>query len=361
MDTVKSLVFRKITTTDFFNMYKPRGTEVRGGGQTYIDFPMSAISLTQWRTFLQGISFRNATNGPRWEVPIKSLGDPLNRVQDITIYQRRDATIAIGSQTLNRRNTNRVYAWDPDITNFPRPNDPTIHELIDDVCIYIAKLKNGEFWAGWFQSNMPENNWYINKKLNRMFVQSEGIINFNNDVSFDDEDNIWPFRISQKTMVPIPTAITASGANGDDEEIADRILWDEDEQLGTDSENRAVAEEIKRVRKRNAKAVKKLKALYRDRCQISGIDFTFKKRNSKYYSEAHHLIPLGRGGADSVHNIVILSPLIHRMLHHAKVENLDLPSIRDNSLTIKINGEDYTLHWHPDHAEIVRRANIVTD
>ncbi|MDH5788303.1 MAG: HNH endonuclease, partial [Candidatus Bathyarchaeota archaeon] len=72
------------------------------------------------------------------------------------------------------------------------------------------------------------------------------------------------------------------------------------------------------------------------------------------YSEGHHLIPLGEGGADSVYNIVILSPLLHRMLHYAIVEGLDLSQIRDNKLNIKINGDDYVITWHPQHGEIIR-------
>ncbi|MCY4492215.1 MAG: HNH endonuclease, partial [Thaumarchaeota archaeon] len=74
----------------------------------------------------------------------------------------------------------------------------------------------------------------------------------------------------------------------------------------------------------------------------------------EYYSEAHHLIPLGEDGADNVSNIVILSPLIHRMLHYAKVDGLDLNKIKNNKLLIKINGVKHVITWHRDHAKTIK-------
>ena len=40
-----SVVYRRLTQTDLFNIYKPPGTEETGGGQTYIDFPATRIPL----------------------------------------------------------------------------------------------------------------------------------------------------------------------------------------------------------------------------------------------------------------------------------------------------------------------------
>ena len=37
MRVVRAIVFRYLTDADFFNMYKPTGTEIGGGGQLYID------------------------------------------------------------------------------------------------------------------------------------------------------------------------------------------------------------------------------------------------------------------------------------------------------------------------------------
>lgn len=118
---------------------------------------------------------------------------------------------------------------------------------------------------------------------------------------------------------------------------------------------------LAKIRKRDTAVAKKLKELYGDKCQVTGTKYTFRKNgDGQYYSEAHHLIPLGEGGADQPHNIVILSPLIHRMFHYAKVEPkpLDLTKIKDNKLSVKINEIDYEIIWDPSHAEIVRKANM---
>ena len=81
--------------------------------------------------------------------------------------------------------------------------------------------------------------------------------------------------------------------------------------------------------------------------------FIFDKRNGKPYTEAHHIIPLGMEGSDSPANIIIVSAHIHRMLHHAEVANIDLSQIKNNQLQITINGENYKITWHPEHAKLV--------
>ena len=67
------------------------------------------------------------------------------------------------------------------------------------------------------------------------------------------------------------------------------------------------------------------------------------------------MIPLGKGGADSVYNIVILSPLIHRMMHYAKIEDFVLKNIKNNKLPVRINGVKHTITWHHDHAKTVEK------
>ena len=107
---------------------------------------------------------------------------------------------------------------------------------------------------------------------------------------------------------------------------------------------------------RNQKIVAKLKKLSGGRCQVTGDKYAFKKTDGELYCEAHHLIALGTGGADSPYNIIIVSPLIHRMLHYADVSGLDLTKIVNNKLPIKINGESFTITWHSSHAAVVNAA-----
>ena len=48
-------IYRFLTHADFFNIYKPSGTEERGGGQSYIDIPVSKVSVNQWKEFFSGV------------------------------------------------------------------------------------------------------------------------------------------------------------------------------------------------------------------------------------------------------------------------------------------------------------------
>jgi 5-methylcytosine-specific restriction protein A len=88
---------------------------------------------------------------------------------------------------------------------------------------------------------------------------------------------------------------------------------------------------------------------------VSGDKYRFRKRDGSFYSEGHHVVPLGGGGTDDPRNIIIVNPLIHRMLHFAKVEGLHLSKIvelSDGSATLDftINDEPFTITWKPGHA-----------
>ena len=137
-----------------------------------------------------------------------------------------------------------------------------------------------------------------------------------------------------------------------DEQVIDDLFSD-DVSPETTPEKRQI---VRSVLRRNEKAVASLKSLYRGECQLTGNKYAFKKVDGRLYCEAHHLIPLGEGGADSPNNLIIVSPLIHRMFHYAEVSGLDLARIVDNRLEIKINGESFTITWHPKHAEFVAAA-----
>jgi hypothetical protein len=115
---------------------------------------------------------------------------------------------------------------------------------------------------------------------------------------------------------------------------------------------------VQSVKIRNTRAVKDLKELYQNRCQISGERFAFKKVNGEYYCEVHHLMALGEGGADDPKNMIVVNPLIHRMLHYAKIIGLDFGQIKtsrtgESTLEITINGEAFKITWHKDHARRV--------
>jgi 5-methylcytosine-specific restriction enzyme A len=66
-------------------------------------------------------------------------------------------------------------------------------------------------------------------------------------------------------------------------------------------------------KKRSRKLVMNLRALYSGRCQITG--WNPQKEFGASLCEAHHVHWLGRGGSDSLSNMVLVSPNIHRAIH----------------------------------------------
>ncbi len=87
------------------------------------------------------------------------------------------------------------------------------------------------------------------------------------------------------------------------------------------------------------------------------------KNDGEPYIEAHHLIPLGEGGADRPENLIVVCPMLHRMLHYANVKGIDLNRIvrHDNgsaALSIHINDEEYTITWRPEHASRIKQLPL---
>lgn len=72
------------------------------------------------------------------------------------------------------------------------------------------------------------------------------------------------------------------------------------------------------VYKRNQRLIRVLKAEYNGACQICGTTNRIETDSGRFYTEGHHLIPLGDRGYDNLDNVVILCPLGHRKLHYSR-------------------------------------------
>lgn len=353
-------------------MYKPRGSERKGGGQSYIDIPYSAVSFEKWKKFFHGIVYEETKSGPLWRFKINSIGYSVS--QELEIGQRRPQTFNIRGQKITSTETNRVKAWHPD-TGFPQPEDPSKRQPIDNLVIYIVKTEEGEYWAGWFHNTSPCKAETCEKYMASMLDRrsNAGFLEIPKGMLYLDVDNaVEPFflitdrsvsLISEKDRIidtskngtknlkPVEKQEYATHIPRSEEEIL-KSLFDEDENYSSkDVKERLV--EAKKIRVRNQRAANIIKELYKGKCQISGEEFTFSKKDGTLYSEIHHLIPLGKGGADSPLNLIVVSPLIHRMLHYANVSGVDLTNIKDKRLAIKINGRDYTITWHPEHVRLI--------
>jgi len=156
MKAVKYVVFRYLTDAEFFNIYKPRGAEEKGGGQRFIDFPTTAVSIEDWLRFFGGVDQVREMmrkNGPRWEFNVNSIG--LREDQEVAIYQRRHASVIVAAQNINSSRSGRIRAWHPQ-HGFPRPVDPSEHQACpNNLVVYIVRTASGEFWAGWLQDSWP--------------------------------------------------------------------------------------------------------------------------------------------------------------------------------------------------------------
>ena len=357
MKTAAQIVFRRLTSTDFYNINKARGSEARGGGQTYIDFPISTVSVADWKKFFVGQTARQQKGGLYWLFEIHNLG--ISEIQRIELGQRRPQTFSIRRQTLGRKNSNRVLAWHP-THGFPTPKSSNDRRGVPNLVVYLIRSTEGEYWAGWFQGKRPQFDWSVDGRLLKMFDESSGTLYLSPGIAFDQNNSIWPFRLvaapDTQSAIRVPTSEfdpnrpTSHSAPRTEEEIVHDLLADDITPEATPQQKQILV----KVLRRNQKIVAALKALYGGRCQLTGTKLTFKKADGSFYCEAHHLLPLGSGGADSPYNLIVVSPLIHRMFHFAKVSGLELKNIRDNKLEIKINGEPFTILWHPRHAEILK-------
>jgi hypothetical protein len=135
--------------------------------------------------------------------------------------------------------------------------------------------------------------------------------------------------------------------------------WFDEDDESQESTDPTVRRYYRRVRARNRRAVADLKELYAYSCQVTRDKFVFESTKGQGYVEAHHLVPLGKGGADNPHNIIIVSAHIHRMFHNANVVLEGLDEIETDrhgwgQLPILINGQSYRIRWHPRHLAVVQ-------
>ena len=81
---------------------------------------------------------------------------------------------------------------------------------------------------------------------------------------------------------------------------------------------------------RDTEMTRKLKALYRNECQLCGCKLSLA--DGSFYSEAHHVQPLGRphSGPDIASNILVLCPNHHVLLDYGAMK-LDIDKLRTTS------------------------------
>lgn len=362
MERVKSIVYRNLTNADFFNINKPPGMELRGGGQAYIDFPTASVTPTQWHNFFSGVygvDVQQEKQGPSWTFPIYSLkvdNSSSPPSQNIKIYQRRAQSVCITSQKLLSSRSNRVRAWHPE-AGFPYPIDNTNTEQCPDgLMVYLAATDSGKVWAGWYLNDgttgLPIKG-IVSEAIAKMFTYPSNIEGYSGIINFQDNENVYinPDDIDYPLQTYGNETYISNVFNPANEEAEFiETLFSND----GSTRNSFTKEYLTKVRIRNKSIVADLKSLYDNTCQITGKQFSFQKKNGVDYTEVHHLIPLGEGGSDEIKNLIVVNPLIHKMFHHADVKPIDLKNIKVDSngygyLEIYISDKPYKITWHPRH------------
>ncbi|EKZ9001837.1 HNH endonuclease [Vibrio fluvialis] len=82
---------------------------------------------------------------------------------------------------------------------------------------------------------------------------------------------------------------------------------------------------------------RKIKKLHKDQCQLCNT--TVRLKNNETYSEAHHIIPIGKPhhGPDTPENIIVVCPTCHVLCDYGAII-LDIKQIKQragHSISIK--------------------------
>lgn len=362
----KWIAYRKLTAADFFHTSKPQGHDSTGGGQSYIDLAGTGVSVDRWHQFFSSVEPVEMQGGPAWDIEVKSLG--LAKNQKVRIAARKNQNgairnVRVSSQKIHSREANRIYAWHPEHTNFPdlplgaqSSSDAEIVALVEDLFVYIIRTADDEYWAGYLKKGIDES--IASKNLENIFTDKEGIVEFAQPILFDETISFPKYEIAPIEQVGKTKILKAKPAKVQSYKPKKDITLTEELFEGDLVDDSPKVKEITvLVRKRNKKAVSILKQLYQT-CQITGDQYVFKKTNDEPYLEAHHLVPLGQGGADHPSNLVIISAHIHRMLHFAEVSEIDLSKISNGKLPILINGQKYEIKWKPEHEKLVNQVQV---
>ena len=359
-------IIRFLTNADFFNIYKPAGTEDRGGGQSYIDFPTRVVSIDDWHEFFNGVAGVQTTIKEmidftqfNWEVPIVSDGDiPDTPPQIIKLYRRRPQTVSLTAQKISSSKNNRVRAWLPQ-NGFPAPRNPEgRQERPDSLCIVLYRIDN-TIHAGWRLPSAGKGSALSGQSDLISFIDEK----YKELAENNDTDSGYATYL---TVQDTPFDITVELPENNESDNIDEYFLEEDsvnlDDLADEEDQSKIQQDrIVKYRKRNKKIVTKLKELYNGECQVSGTEHTFLLKNGQYYSEAHHLIPLGKGGSDNAANIVIVSPTVHRMLHSLSPVIVDFSLLHDDQLPITVGEKTITVIYNEKHAELVNKLLNATD
>jgi 5-methylcytosine-specific restriction protein B len=181
---VDAILYKKITPGDLWNIDRPKGSVVGGGGQTYINL---AIDDTQ---LIEFVKYGHPTPKPTdhkgrsiYTIKADVIGNP-SIVSDIEFDPRPNREdYKLSNQAIHN---NRHPAWDKSVTEFPQippgAAGATTVTTADELQIFIIRTTDHKYHAGYINSSVMPPSWPMGIGLEDMFTGTRtGVIFFKYD------------------------------------------------------------------------------------------------------------------------------------------------------------------------------------
>lgn len=181
---IESIFVRNITAGDFWNMERRTGQGPQGGGgQTFIDIPLGGIGFEGLAQFLS-VPTEFIEEHRSIDITVNAIGSgELSILTFASRGERNPDRYRITNQNRHSANSQRHAAWT--INNgFPKLPLTITHQanipanLIQNLKIYIVKMYNGNYYAGYVDQATIPLSWPQTRVLQAIFnVSSTGILN----------------------------------------------------------------------------------------------------------------------------------------------------------------------------------------
>lgn len=182
---IESILVRTLTGIDLFNMERVIGQGPSGGGgQLFIDLPLGKIGYNGLAEFLS-VSVETINKLKEVTIKVIPIGD--GAPSDLTFAPRGGANserYRISNQNRHYKGNQRHAGWSqengfPTIPKTAKGATDIPNSLYENIKLYIVKMTDGTYYAGYVGSNSRPHNWVNVSGLDKIFdVKSCEIIYF---------------------------------------------------------------------------------------------------------------------------------------------------------------------------------------
>ncbi|MFB3167451.1 HNH endonuclease signature motif containing protein [Neobacillus sp. 179-C4.2 HS] len=238
---------------------------------------------------------------------------------DIAIFSRT-YDVQSGIYIIPGKPKNKAIFIKATLENGKYPNEWIMEDK--ELKYYLYSLK-GKFDPG-YKVNQAILNSNQSKVPIYVFIKNDTILTFSGIFEFininDEEDGSKWFRLRKKDFYIIDTPITDEEYNSTFEKKVEQSKEKSDAErkhrLESASKKPEVIQVITTNYKRNPDVVVEVLKRAEGICEDCGNPAPFlRASNGSPYLEVHHVLPLAKGGDDTVENAVALCPNCHRKAH----------------------------------------------